>query len=119
VSLSVPIWFTFTRRPLAVLSLIPRSRRVVLVTNRSSPTSCTLLPSASVSFFQPFQSSSAIPSSMLTIGYFLHHFTQYSTSSSLVIFLPSLLWKWYFLSFSFHSSLLAASIAILTCTPGL
>ena len=51
----------------------PASGSCVLVTNRSSPTSCTLLPSRSVRSFQPSQSSSAMPSSMLTIGYLSHH----------------------------------------------
>ena len=40
----------------------------MLVTNRSSPTSWHLAPIASVSAFQPSQSSSAMPSSIETIG---------------------------------------------------
>ena len=59
---------TFTKMEFAVPESIPRFRNFTLVTNRSSPTSCTLLPSASVSFFQCVQSPSAQPSSMLTIG---------------------------------------------------
>ena len=47
---------------------MPCSRIARLVTNRSSPTSCTLPPSASVSAFQPSQSPSAMPSSIETIG---------------------------------------------------
>ena len=52
---------------------IPCLRNRVLVTNRSSPTSCTFLPRRLVSSFQPSQSFSAIPSSMLMMGYFSTH----------------------------------------------
>ncbi len=45
-----------------------RAGASALVTKRSSPTSCTFLPMASVSAFQPAQSSSAMPSSIETIG---------------------------------------------------
>jgi hypothetical protein len=41
------------------LVLDPALRNLVLVTNRSSPTSCTLPPMRSVSSFQPSQSSSS------------------------------------------------------------
>src|SRR5699024_10813821 len=44
VSLRVPIWLTFTSRELSDFSSIPRARRSGLVTNRSSPTICTLSP---------------------------------------------------------------------------
>jgi hypothetical protein len=44
------------------------ARRSGLVTNRSSPTSCTLSPRRSVIFFQPSQSSSFSGSSMETSG---------------------------------------------------
>ena len=68
VSVSVPIWLTFMSIALAIPSAIPFRSRSVLVTNRSSPTSCTLEPSVSVSAFQPAQSSSASPSSIERIG---------------------------------------------------
>ena len=47
---------------------IPSDKRAGLVTNRSSPTNCTLSPSASVKAFQPSQSSSAMPSSIEIMG---------------------------------------------------
>ena len=68
VSVSVPIWFTFTSTLLAALFVMPSLIRSVLVTNRSSPTSWTRLPSAWVSATQPSQSFSAMPSSIDTIG---------------------------------------------------
>ena len=68
VSDRVPIWFTLTRIEFAIPARIPRDSRSTLVTNKSSPTSCTLPPSFFVSWAQPSQSSSASPSSMLTIG---------------------------------------------------
>ena len=54
------------------------------MTNRSSPTSWTLSPSLALSFFQPAQSSSPSPSSMLRMGYLSHHEDQMSIISSLV-----------------------------------
>ena len=68
VSVSVPIWFTLTSTLLAAPLAIPVLIRSVLVTKRSSPTSCTRLPSACVSATQPSQSFSAMPSSIDTIG---------------------------------------------------
>ena len=68
VSDSEPIWLTLTRIELAMPSLMPLASRSVLVTNRSSPTSWHLAPTASVSAFQPSQSSSDMPSSIDTIG---------------------------------------------------
>jgi hypothetical protein len=68
VSDRVPIWLTFTSSELAQPFSIPSARRAGLVTNRSSPTSCTRSPSASVSIFQPSQSSSEQPSSIDRIG---------------------------------------------------
>ena len=44
------------------------SKRSVLVTNKSSPTSCVFDPNACESIFQPSQSSSEQPSSMEQIG---------------------------------------------------
>ena len=44
VSVSEPIWLTLTSRALAAFSAMPRCSRVTLVTNRSSPTTCTLSP---------------------------------------------------------------------------
>src|SRR3569833_4609275 len=49
---------------------MPSIRMTVLVTNKSSPTNCTCLPRRSVSSFQPAQSSSAMPSSIETLGLF-------------------------------------------------
>ena len=117
VSVSVPIWFTFTSRPLAMPLSIPVCKRFTLVTNRSSPTSWHLLPTAWVRAFQPFQSSSAIPSSIEAIGYCFTHFSQNFTSSSLLTALPLLLWNTYFFFLASHNSLLAASIAITICEP--
>ena len=70
VSVSVPIWLTLMRMLLATPSSMPRCSRLVLVTNKSSPTSWILSPSRSVISFQPSQSSSAKPSSIEQMGYF-------------------------------------------------
>src|SRR4051794_23376276 len=72
VSVNVPIWFTLTRIELATRASMPRESRSTLVTNRSSPTSCTRDPTRSVNADQPSQSSSAMPSSIDTIGYRSH-----------------------------------------------
>src|SRR5690242_9805109 len=112
------------RIALAIPSLIPRASRSVFVTKRSSPTSWIfffddLLLIACVSDFHPAQSSSAMPSSMDTIGYFSAHFVQYDAISLLVwddlsdflnTYLPLALSK---------NSLEAGSSAMLTCSPGL
>src|SRR5216683_1141240 len=68
---------------LAMPSLMPRERRSVLVTKRSSPTSWILflddlLPMLCVKDFQPAQSSSAMPSSIETMGYFSAQLVQYA-----------------------------------------
>src|SRR6185503_12724355 len=68
VSVSEPIWFTFTSTALADDSAMPRAIRFGLVTNRSSPTIWMRLPSAVVSACQPAQSSSASGSSIDTFG---------------------------------------------------
>ena len=47
---------------------MPSESRVTLVTNRSSPTSWHFAPIRSVTRFQPSKSSSAMPSSIDTIG---------------------------------------------------
>ncbi|MNJ58535.1 hypothetical protein D3C77_541690 [compost metagenome] len=73
VSVSVPIWLILMRIELATPFWMPSRRILVLVTNRSSPTSCTFLPNWSVKSFQPSQSFSAMPSSMEMIGYLSHH----------------------------------------------
>ena len=65
----------------------------MLVTNRSSPTSWTLSPSSSVSFFQPAQSSSARPSSIERIGYLSHSLVHRSIISSDETILSGLLLK--------------------------
>src|SRR3546814_6052038 len=72
VSVRVPICLGLMRIELATPFWMPSFRMRVLVTNRSSPTSCTFLPSWSVSSFQPSQSFSAMPSSMLMMGYLSH-----------------------------------------------
>src|SRR5271168_1220990 len=82
VSVRVPIWLTLTRMLLPIDSSMPFLSRLVLVTNRSSPTSWTVSPMASVRSFQPSQSSSEQPSSIETIGYFLAQPTRKSTISA-------------------------------------
>ena len=69
VSVRVPIWLSLTRMALATPARIPRSRISELVTKTSSPTNWILAPSALVWAAHPSQSSSAIPSSMETMGY--------------------------------------------------
>ena len=117
VSVRVPIWFTFTNKALAIPLSMPICSLSTLVTNKSSPTIWHLLPMACVRAFQPFQSSSAIPSSIEAMGYCFTHFSQNLTSSSLLIALPLLLWNTYFFFLASHNSLLAASIAITICEP--
>ncbi|MNI79444.1 hypothetical protein D3C73_1358990 [compost metagenome] len=65
-----------------------------MVTNRSSPTSCTFLPMRSVSSFQPAQSFSARPSSMVMIGYCAAQSARKSTNCSEVrrLFSPTRLY---------------------------
>ena len=72
VSVTVPIWFSFTSSALPTPSSMPLRRISGLVTNTSSPTSWTLVPSALVSSAQPRQSCSAQPSSIERIGYCRH-----------------------------------------------
>src|SRR6185503_4397703 len=112
VSVTVPIWLTFTSSAFPIPLSIPCCNLVTFVTKRSSPTNWHLLPIVLVSNFHPSQSSSAIPSSMDAMGYCFTHFSQYFTNCSLVISFPLLLWKTYFFFLLFHNSLLAASIAI-------
>ena len=71
VSVSVPIWFSLIKIELATPLSIPFCNLSVLVTNKSSPTSWIFLPKAWVSLPQFSQSSSARPSSIERIGYFL------------------------------------------------
>ena len=78
VSVSVPIWLSLMRMELAEPFSMPWARRSTLVTKRSSPTIWMRSPSLSVMSFQPSQSSSARPSSMLMIGYL-------STSAGVVV----------------------------------
>ena len=66
----MPIWFTLTRIEFATPSRMPRPRKLVFVTKTSSPTSCVVCPSATVSFYQLAQSPSDIPSSMEMMGNF-------------------------------------------------
>ena len=65
------------RRPLGS----PRSSRSTCVTNRSSPSSWTLVPGGCVTSVQPAQSSSPSGSSSDTIGKSRHHASSSSTSS--------------------------------------
>src|SRR3989338_98492 len=69
VSVIVPIWFSFIRTEFAALSSIPFCILFVFVANKSSPTICIFLPSFFTISCHDCQSSSAKPSSMLTIGY--------------------------------------------------
>src|SRR5947208_3170242 len=122
VSVTLPIWFSLIRIAFAMPSMIPRASRSVFVTKRSSPTSWIfffddLLPMLCVRDFHPAQSSSAMPSSMDTIGYFSAHFVQYAAisllewedlSDFLNTYLPLALSK---------NSLEAGSSAMLTCSP--
>src|SRR2546425_2356212 len=85
VSVSVPIWLSLIKIAFATPASMPRSRRSTLVQNRSSPTSCTRGPSASVSFAHPVQSSSASPSSIDTMGYRSIHPLYRATISSDVL----------------------------------
>ncbi|CPU65606.1 Uncharacterised protein [Mycobacteroides abscessus] len=68
VSVSVPIWLSFTRSEFAALSSMPFARRSGLVTNRSSPTICTRSPTSATSCDQLSHSSSDSGSSMETSG---------------------------------------------------
>ncbi|MNE92521.1 hypothetical protein D3C80_1902560 [compost metagenome] len=68
VSVSEPIWLNLIRIELPMLFSMPSLRILVLVTNKSSPTSWTLAPIFSVRPFQPAQSDSSMPSSMEMIG---------------------------------------------------
>src|SRR6266567_8975939 len=108
---------------LAIPSLIPRASRSVFVTNRSSPTNWIfffddLLPIAGVSDFHPAQSSSAMPSSIDTIGYFSAHFVQYAAISLLECADLSDFLNTYFPLALSKNSLEAGSSAMLTCSPG-
>ena len=96
---------------------IPFASLSVLVTNRSSPTSCTLSPSSFVSFCQPSQSSSSRASSIEIIGYFSTSFFQCSISSSDVYTVPAFGSLYSPFLPVFHSED-AASIAILKSFPG-
>ena len=117
VSETEPIWFNLIKMEFPQPRLIPFARRSVLVTKRSSPTSCTLSPSSAVSFFHPSQSSSSSASSMEMIGYFSTSFFQCSISCSEVYTVPAFgsLYSPFFPVF--HSEE-AASIAILKSFPG-
>ena len=83
------VGFNLIRIALPAPRLIPFASLSVFVTNRSSPTSCTLSPSLAVSFCHPSQSSSSRPSSMEMIGYFSHNLAQCSMSSSDVYSVPA------------------------------
>src|SRR5512136_3070835 len=72
-SVRVPTWFGFIRTELEAWLVMPRSRRLMLVAYKSSPTSCTFWPSLSRRECHPCQSSSAMPSSMLMMGKLAAH----------------------------------------------
>ncbi|MDT4862051.1 hypothetical protein FQZ97_966860 [compost metagenome] len=89
VSVSVPIWLILIRIELPMRLSMPSFRILVLVTNRSSPTICTFLPRRSVISFQPSQSPSAMPSSMLMMGYLSTQLAIMSVHSWAVRLMPS------------------------------
>src|SRR5256884_3279602 len=71
-----------------------------------------------VSDFQPAQSSSAMPSSIETIGYFSAHVVQYAAISPLERADLSDFLKTYWPLVLSKNSLEAGSSAMLTCSPG-
>ena len=89
VSVRVPIWLILIRIELATRFSMPSRRILVLVTNRSSPTSCTFEPRRSLRCFQPSQSPSCMPSSMLMIGYLSTQVASMSVHSGAVSVRPS------------------------------
>jgi hypothetical protein len=89
VSVKVPIWLTLIRIELAIPSSIPRANFSVLVTNKSSPTNCTVLPNFSVNCLNPSQSCSSNPSSSEMIGYLAHNYSYNDTISAEVKERPS------------------------------
>ena len=89
VSDTVPIWLSLIKIELAIPFSIPIWSLEIFVTKRSSPTSIIFSPKASVNFFHPSKSSSAIPSSIEIIGYFWHQSWYKAISSSAFSFLPS------------------------------
>src|SRR6516165_8285310 len=105
------------RMELPIPCSIPFARIFGLVQNRSSPTSSILLPSFSVSVFQPAQSFSAMPSSSRMMGYWLHHESHRATISSDVFRDLSDLKNRYLPSS--HISLVAGSRQIEMSLPGL
>src|SRR5215510_5231181 len=70
------------RTALATFASIPCWRIFGFVQNKSSPTNREASPSVSVKAFHPSQSSSAMPSSMETIGYCVTHDDHSATISS-------------------------------------
>src|SRR5215510_6293495 len=70
------------RMALATCASIPCWRIFGFVQNKSSPTKSATSPSVFVNAFHPSQSSSAIPSSMETIGYCLTHDDHNATISA-------------------------------------
>ena len=68
VSVSVPIWLSLISTEFAAPRSMPFWSSLALVTKLSSPTSWTRSPSILVKSTQPSQSSSAMPSSIETIG---------------------------------------------------
>ena len=96
---------------------IPFFRRSVLVTNKSSPTSCTFPPSSLVRSCQPSQSSSSRASSIEMIGYFSTSCFQCWIRLSEVNLVPAF-GRMYSPFFSPFHSLEAASMASMKSLPG-
>src|SRR5208283_4469 len=105
------------RIELPIPSSIPLAKIAGFVQKRSSPTSSTLVPSSSVSAFQPDQSFSAMPSSSSTMGYCPTHEDHRVTISSGVFFDLSDLKNRYLPSS--HISEVAGSRQIEMSSPGL
>ena len=68
VSLRVPTWLGLIRAALQVPSLAALRMRSALVTRKSSPITCTRLPTAQVKRTMPSLSPSASGSSTATMG---------------------------------------------------
>ena len=116
VSVNVPIWLGLSKTEVAEASPIPFFIRFILVTRRSSPTSCTLPPKRCLNSVQPDQSSSSNPSSILIIGYSFDQESYKSISSSADNDLPSRARSYWFVS-DLNSSEAATSSAKKTSSP--
>ena len=117
VSETEPIWLSLIRIEFPHPRSIPFFRRSVLVTNKSSPTSCTFPPSSLVRSCQPSQSSSSRASSIEMIGYFSTSCFQCWIRLSEVNLVPAF-GRMYSPFFSPFHSLEAASMASMKSLPG-